>query len=342
MKIAVIGCGLQAGRRVPAIAAHPATEGVTVTGLDAAAAQAFADRHGVGVARSWGQCVEDAAIDAVVICSTPETHADIARAALAAGKHVLCEKPMTRSSATARELATLADEAGVVLKCGLNHRFHPAMRSAAERIHRGDIGRPLLVRGVYGIGGREGIEREWRSDPTRAAGGQLMEQGIHLVDLVRWMAGEIAAVAGATATELFPIAPLEETGVALLSGADGFVATLTSTLLQWRNTFELVVQGERGYLEITGLGGSYGTETLTVGRRDPNAPFGEEKTYFRGADRSWGEEWAHFVAAIRGEVSLMSDGHDAARSMQVVEAVYESARTGQRVELPAPAKGRER
>src|SRR5690606_9325983 len=160
---------------------------IVVAGLDEAAARGLAERHGAAVARSWRDCVDDAAIDAVVVCSTPETHAEIAGAALGAGKHVLCEKPMTRSSGAAREPAQIAADRGVILKCGFTPRFHPAVAAAAERIHRGDIGRPLLVRGVYGIGGREGLEREWRSDPARAAGGQLMEQGIHLIDLARYL-----------------------------------------------------------------------------------------------------------------------------------------------------------
>lgn len=324
MRVGVIGSGLQASRRLPAIAAHLRTCGVVIAGEEPASVELLASAHAAVIVPTWHHVIDDPSIDIVVVCTPPGAHREIVEASIRAHKHVLCEKPLTRRSADALALAQLAEDNGVLLKCGFNHRFHPAVLRAKQEIDAGRIGRPLLMRGLYGIGGRPGIEREWRSDANVAAGGQLMEQGIHLVDLIRWFGGEAVGALGMTATELFPIHPLEESGMAVLRGESGYLATVTSTLLQWRNTFELTVQGEDGYLEIRGLGGSYGDETLTVGARDDVAPFNEHLTYFRDKDKSWVKEWDHLVAAVNGEVPLMSDARDGAQAMLIVEEACRS------------------
>ncbi|MGW4365720.1 Gfo/Idh/MocA family protein [Nocardia takedensis] len=276
----------------------------------------------------WEAAVEAADIDAVVVCTPPHLHRDIVRAALAAGKHVLCEKPLTRTSDDAAELAERAETAGLVLHCGFNHRCHPALAAAQHIVATGAIGRPVFGRGVYGIGGRPGLEQEWRSDPSIAAGGQLMEQGIHLVDLFRWMIGDFDSVLGTTANAVFPIAPLEDSGVAVLQRADGCHVTVHSTLAQWKNRFSFELYGTHGYVEVTGLGGGYGTEVLRHGIRDAYAPFSETVTEYRGQDRSWQLEWEGFVTAVRSGGAPPVSAAEGAAAMRLVEAAYRSSATG--------------
>lgn len=186
-----------------------------------------------------------------------------------------------------------------------------------------------MVRANYGFGGRSTMTQEWRGDPTRAAGGHLMEQGIHLFDLVHAIEPEIEQVSGRVDNLGLDMNSLEDVGTAVLSRC-GFVASLTSSLVQWRNTFSFELACQRGYVEVNGLGGSYGTETLTIGQRDEHAPFSETQTYFRGEDRSWQMEWQHFRAMIDGTTSR-EYGDDAVRAMEWVEAAYTSSRTGQSV-----------
>jgi predicted dehydrogenase len=329
MRVSIVGAGLQARRRLPVIVEDDETTAVAVASANIDEARALANVHGLRVDSRWEETVEDPSVDSVVVCSTPDSHAEIAAAAIANGKHLLVEKPMTRSAAEAAELVQLARDAGTVLRCGFNHRFHPAISRATELVADGAIGRPRFLRGLYGIGGRSTMASEWRGDPTRAAGGHLMEQGIHLVDIALTIHPGVHAVIGHVDTVTFPIAPLEDIGTILLLG-DGFSAAITASMIQWRNTFALEIAGDSGYVQVEGLGGSYGTETLTVGSRDEHAPFTETKTYFRGPDPSWRLEWQHFRAMVAGHVTRET-GASAVDAMSIVEAAYESSRLGQRV-----------
>jgi predicted dehydrogenase len=199
----------------------------------------------------------------------------------------------------------------------------------------GGIGRPLFGRAVYGFGGRPGLAGEWRSDPRRTGGGHLMEQGIHAVDLFRWLVGDFDAVTCRTSTGLFPIAPLEENAFCLLERDDGFIACLHASLLQWKNRFELELYGTDGYAAVHGLGGSYGTERLVMARRDPVAPFTETCVEYRAADPSWRLEWEEFVTAVAEGREPAGGGQDGVAAMAMVEAAYRSARTGRRTALAA-------
>ncbi len=349
MRVALVGTGLQARRRLPSITGHPSTTLAVVVGADLDAARRLAHGTNARAADDWQSEIISDEVDVVVVCTPPDLHLAVGGAALSAGKHVLCEKPLTQSAATAQQLVDIARDAGVLLKCGFNHRHHPALWEARRLVADGVIGSPVHGRGSYGICGRPGLEGEWRSDPARAAGGQLMEQGIHLVDLFRWLAGDFESVYGVRSSTVFEIAPLEDTGLAVLRQTDGFCATVLSSLAQWRNRFQLDLYGSEGYVEVSGLGASYGIETLRVGRRDPFGPFTEQVTEFRGTDSSWAAEWRHFidtVIAIDAVIGGMSTnpmdpegtpmegtGADGVAAMRLIEAAYTSAATGDVVRL---------
>jgi predicted dehydrogenase len=205
---------------------------------------------------------------------------------------------------------------------------------AHRKFRSGVIGKAVFGRARYGIGGRLGIEKEWRSDPAIVSGGQLMEQGIHVVDLFRWFLGDIARVTGMVSTARWPIAPLEDNGFALLETKDGIVASVHSSLTQWTNLFEFEVYGEKGSLTVRGLGASYGVEELIVSLHNPSAPFSHETIEYRGGDGSWKGEWDEFVAAIDEKRAPLGDGADGLAAMEVVSAVYSASKTGQAVLLP--------
>jgi predicted dehydrogenase len=214
------------------------------------------------------------------------------------------------------------------LKCGFNHRHHPAVLEAHARVARGDIGKPVFGRGRYGIGGRTGIEKEWRSDPKIVSGGQLMEQGIHLVDLFRWFFGEPERVTGFTSTTRWPIAPLEDNAFALMQMPGGAMCSVHSSLTQWTNLFELEVYGEKGSVAVEGLGGGYGVEKLRVSAHDPTGPFSHQTIEYRGGDASWKAEWEEMTRAIAEERAPLGSGEDGLRAMEIVAGVYEASKTG--------------
>jgi predicted dehydrogenase len=178
-------------------------------------AQAMAKQFSCEADFSWKDTIARDDIDAIIISTPPSSHAEIAIAAMQAGKHVLCEKPLSKTLEEANEMLAISSITGRVLKCGFNHRHHPAVWEAKKRCEAGWIGKPLFARCRYGICGRPGYEKEWRADSDLAAGGQFIEQGSHAIDLLRWFMGEISEVACMTSTHYFKDQPLEDDGFAI-------------------------------------------------------------------------------------------------------------------------------
>ncbi|MEO3977511.1 Gfo/Idh/MocA family oxidoreductase [Streptomyces sp. CAU 1734] len=323
-RIGVIGTGLQAGRRARALAGAADARLVSVAGATPGAAAAFAAEHGIRAHPDWRALVADDGLDAVMVCVPPHLHAEMAVAALRAGRHVLCEKPLARTSAEADEMCRVARATGRVLACGFNHRHHPALAELGGLIGSGVLGRPIWARAAYGIGGRAGYEDEWRADPRQVSGGQLMEQGIHVIDLFRGWFGEVAAVTGCRGGGVWPIAPLEENAMALLRHENGVMATLHSSLTQWVNLFRVEVGGDEGVAEVRGLAGSYGPQVLEVWPRT-DGPFTATRREFRAGDRSWAGEWDAFGALLRSGSAGRASAEDGAAAIRVVEAVYAAA-----------------
>jgi predicted dehydrogenase len=323
------------------VKADPSTELVVISSAWLTHAQALAATMGCVAAQGWESIVERDDLDAVIICTPPDLHAAIATAAMKAGKHVLCEKPLCRTDYEISEMLKVATETGRTLKCGFNHRHHSAVRKAKELVDNDAIGSLIFARSCYGIGGRPGYENEWRADPAVAAGGHFMEQGIHLVDLCRWFFGEFTKVTGVIQNGFWPTAPLEDNGFALLQTATGQTCSIHASLTQWKNRFTFEVFGTEGYLIIEGLGKSYGDQKLTLGKRELGKPFSENVTEFRGADASWEAEWREFVDAIREQREPLGSAADGAVAMKIVFALYKSAHLNRAINpetlLPLPS-----
>jgi predicted dehydrogenase len=330
-KVAIIGAGLQAGRRLPPIVEDANYELALVVDRQLERAERLAKGSRADVDTDWRSAIRRADIDALLVLTYPDSHAEISIAGLEAGKDVLCEKPLCFSVEEGRAMTQAAKSAGRVLKCGFNHRHHPAVAHARRLFEQGAIGRPAFGRGRYGIAGRKGIHQEWRSDPKIAPGGQLMEQGVHLVDLFRWFLGDMTHVTGMMSTTVWPIEPLEDNGFLLMKNAAGVVASVHASLTQWINLFDFEIYGEKGSLRVEGLGASYGVEKLVFSQHDPSGPFAYQTTEYRGGDVSWKAEWAEFVRAIAERSEPIGSGTDGLRAMEIVTAAYAASRSGQTV-----------
>jgi predicted dehydrogenase len=326
MRAAIIGTGLQARRRAPVFANSKKDELKVVVSSSKARAESFVKGTYWEASDDWKAAVTRSDVDAVIICTAPHNHAEIANTAMRAGKHVLVEKPLSRTLAEGQAMVDVARETGMVMKCGFNHRHHPAVLAAKALHDEGRFGKLLTGRCRYGLCGRPGYEKEWRSDPGQAAGGHLMELGIHGVDLFRWFFGEMAEVTAMTGALYFPMAPLDDNGMALMRSQGGALLSIHASLTQWKNMFSFEVVGEEGYFAIEGLGSSYGTEQLFVGKRDFSAPFQDVVTEWRGGDKSWQLEWEEFTAAIEQNRKPLGDGVDGLESLRLVLAAYQAER----------------
>jgi len=333
MRVAFVGSGLQTRRRAPIVHQSKDDTLVVIAGTDEASRDALAAQFQCEAAADWRRVIERDDIDAVIVTTPPYVHAEITIAALDSGKHVLCEKPLSRTLEEARAMLAAAERAARVLKCGFNHRHHPAVLEARRRFESGDFGRPISGRCRYGICGRPGYENEWRADPARAAGGQYAEQGVHAIDLFRWFLGDLAEVSCMTAIGYFRDQPLEDNGMAIFRSSAGALAMLHASLTQWENLFSFEILGDEGYFSVEGLGATYGTETLSLGKRDFTAPFQDHVIQYRGGDSSWQAEWVEFKAAIAEGREPLGSGRDGLEAVRAALASYHAEATRTVVDL---------
>ena len=354
MRVAIVGCGLIGHKRAEVIRRSPSDELVLVVDSDQVRAKDLAQGSDCRYASDWQSAVAASDVDAVIVATPNKLLAPITAAALLAGKHVLCEKPPGRSLGEAQQMANAAGNASRVLKIGFNHRHHPAVVRAHELVRQGAIGPLMFLRAVYGHGGRPGYDKEWRADPDLAGGGELLDQGVHIVDLSRWFLGEFTEVYARTSTYYWnlgfypsqpgaegssPRAQLEDNAFALMITNDGKVAQFHTSWTQWKNRFSFEAFGRDGYVRIEGLGGSYGTETLTFGSRNAESgPPDEERFEYPGPDLSWQSEWEEFAVAIHEGRQPMASGEDAVETMRVTQALHTSAATGQPVHISESRK----
>ncbi|MGB8993038.1 MAG: Gfo/Idh/MocA family oxidoreductase [Desulfobaccales bacterium] len=333
MKIGIVGCGLIGNRRAQ-VAQALEDEVLLVADIEAERARATAKAVGADWHDDWQQVTNHPDIEAVIVATVNKSLLPVTLGALQSGKHVLCEKPLGRNAREAKEMVEMAQKADRVLKAGFNHRHHPAIWRAHELVQAGKIGPLVSIRAAYGHGGRPGYDQEWRGDPELAGGGELLDQGVHIVDLCRWFLGDFVQVSGMLGTWFWHVQPLEDNGFALLRTASGQIATIHTSWTQWKNLFRFEIFGRDGYLLVNGLGGSYGTETLTLGLRRPESgPPREEIWQFPGPDNSWQAEWQEFKTAIGEQRQPLGNCHDGYHAARVIDAIYESTKTGRVVDL---------
>lgn len=326
LRAGIIGYGYMGTIRRRNVDDHPdlALVGIVdprITGTEASGATVF-PTHEALIARG---------LDVVFVCTPNRITPDATVYALEHGCHVFCEKPPGRSVADIERIRD-AERAHPSLKLifGFNHRHHPGITEAKAIVDSGALGRILYLRGAYGKSGGDGFERGWRNDPEIGGGGILLDQGIHMLDLFRFFVGDFEDVSGMTSTTYWDI-PVEDNAFLIMRTAAGQVASLHSSATSWKHTFRLEVGLEKGYLTVSGLlskTGSYGRETLLIGRRPlrgETVALGnprEELTYY-DADPSWDLQVGHFVECIRqGTPVADSTSLDALRVMEIVERVY--------------------
>jgi predicted dehydrogenase len=319
-RLGIIGCGLIGAKRAEAARACGMKVSI-VADIDDSRAQVLATRFDAVPSRRW-QDVVDADIDIINVAVTHDLLAPIATAAVKAGKHVLVEKPGARTTGELKPLLDAAAERKRLVKVGFNHRFHPAVLRAKEIVDGGSLGPMMFLRGRYGHGGRIGYEKEWRFDKEISGGGELLDQGSHLIDLSRWFLGEIRLAYAATPT-YFWNATVEDNAFIALEGAAGQMAWLHASWSEWKNIFSLEIYGRDGKLSLEGLGGSYGVERLTCYKMLPGMGPPETTSWeFPFPDNSWVTELREFGDAIAQSREPIGNGADAFAVLDLVDQAY--------------------
>lgn len=325
IRAAVVGCGLIGGKRAKTASG---VEIVSCCDVDPERAAALARSiPGAQPCTDWQSTVRRSDIDLVFVATVHDMLAPIATVAAAAGKHVLVEKPGARTKSELAPVREAAIRTGALVRVGFNHRYHRAFRKAREIFDSRALGEMMYVRGRYGHGGRIGYEKEWRAQPEKSGGGELVDQGMHLIDLARWFLGDFPDVQGMIGTYFWDM-PVEDNAFLLLRTAGGQVASLHATWTEWKNLFSFEISGRLGKLEITGLGGSYGVERLAFYHMLPEMGPPETTIWeYPTPDDSWQVEMADFLEDIRLNRQPSAGIAEAEAALGIVETIYRGARS---------------
>jgi predicted dehydrogenase len=319
-RVALIGCGLVGQKRLKLL---PPGSVTVACDLQIERAQKLAAQSpGCLATDSVEQTVASPNVDALMIATVNASLAPLAMQAVQQGKHVLVEKPAAISVKELNVLETAAAKTGALIRVGYNHRYHPACLKALEIFRSGVLGPMMFVRGRYGQGGRIGYDKEWRADPKLSGGGELIDQGVHLIDLAGIFLGEFTQVDGHTPTYFWNM-PVDDNAFLSLRNSEGKTAWLHASCTEWKNLFSLEVYARDGKLHWEGLGGSYGPERLTYYKMLPQMGPPETSVWdFPQADESWKVEMTEFFEDIRLRRTPVPGLKEARAALAVVEKIY--------------------
>ena len=321
-RFAIVGCGLIGRKRLNSLAPGQLAVACDLNLARAENLVKNAPADGARATASVEDAVNDPAVNAVIVATLNGSLADISEQAVRAGKHVIVEKPAAISVAELDRVIAAAVQTGALVRVGYNHRFHPALLKSRELVDAGAVGPLMFIRARYGHGGRVGYDREWRADAKLSGGGELIDQGVHLIDLAGWFLGEFTSVEGHAATYFWDMA-VDDNAFLNLRTAGGQTAWLQVSCTEWKNLFSFEIYGRTGKLHIEGLGGSYGVERLSYYRMLPE--MGPPETtiweYPRG-DESWKVEMREFLADIAQGRTPTPGLKEARHALDAVGRIY--------------------
>jgi predicted dehydrogenase len=340
LRVALIGAGGIGSLRAWAVSQTPDLVLTAVVDLDPGRREQVASRYNARAVDDFGQVVHGEDIDVVLVSTPPNLHASMAIAALQAGKHVLCEKPLATNVEDARQMCAIAEEKAVFLKTGFNHRYFPCMAFARRLIDSGQIGEPIHVKACAGHAGGEEFGHDWVHDATVTGGGSLVDNGIHILDLVRFFLGDDEPVAarGYTANLIWPFENAEDNAFALLRTRQGKIVHLHASWTRWPGYyFGVEVFCTRGYVKA-----SYPPMLVEWGAT-PEPGIRSKRKFnvfpvFQIKERLRGWQWTvvetlaqemhDFGDGIRSGRPVPATGYDGLRALQMAHAIYRSAQEG--------------
>jgi predicted dehydrogenase len=287
---------------------------------------------GIDVFNDYKSLIADAKIDIVFISLPNQFAAEASYLSLQKGLHVFCEKPPARTHA---ELLAVKEQSlkspNLKLMYGFNHRFHLSVEEAKSIIDSNSLGRIINMKGVYGKSQMISFNQtDWRTSREAAGGGILLDQGIHMLDLIRYLSGESFTQVFSFIDNAFWNFDVEDNAYVLMKSPKGVVAQLHSSATQWRHVFNLEITLEKGSLILEGLltgSKSYGDEVLIVISSDPLIDKGtpRELTSKYNEDVSWDNEIKYFSNSLENNTSIERGNiDDALETMLLIETIYQA------------------
>jgi predicted dehydrogenase len=326
LKVGIAGFGVVGKRRKDCIDRESNMRVVAVCDRSFSEEGTFED--GIRYYRNYQRLITEN-LDVLIVCLPNDVAADATIAGIESGVHVFCEKPPGRNvEDVLRVIAHQKRKPNLKLMYGFNHRYHDSVQDALNIMSSGELGRVINMRGMYGKAKLITFNQsDWRTNREIAGGGVLLDQGIHMVDLMRLFGGDFSEVHSFISNSHWGY-DVEDNAYALMRTKEGIVAMLNSSATQWRHRFNLEINLERGSLILGGiLSGtkSYGAETLTVVRADPDRDHGDPREQITryNRDTSWDKEIKLFADCILNNKPVLSGtSEDALRTMKLVFKIY--------------------
>ena len=326
LKVGIAGYGVVGKRRRMCVDQHPDMQ------MKAICDQVFTDRRstidGLRSYKNYKDFLEED-LDVLIVCMTNEIAPEVTILGLKKGFHVFCEKPPGKDvSDIVKVIKAERNNPTQKLMYGFNHRYHESVKEAMRIIKTKELGNIINLRGVYGKSQLITFNQsDWRTKRDIAGGGVLLDQGIHMVDIMRLFAGEFVEVNSFIENSYWHY-DVEENAYAMMRTKDGIVAMINSSATQWRHRFHLEINLEKGLLVLGGIlsgSKSYGAETLTVVYANPENDRGDPKevTTRYNTDPSWFEEIKEFADCIINNKKITnSNSDDALQTMKLVYKIY--------------------
>lgn len=325
LSVGIAGYGVVGKRRHRFIDVHPRLKTVAVCDRTFGGNGTF--ENGIRYHSNYRALLDNEGLDVLFVCLTNDIQPEVTIAGLEKGLHVFCEKPPGRDVADVRRvIACERRHPGAKLKYGFNHRYHDSVREALRIVQMGELGKIINMRGVYGKSRMISYESDWRTKRAIAGGGILLDQGIHMLDMMRLFAGEFVEIHSVISNSFWNH-DVEDNAYALLRTADGVVAMLHSSATQWRHRFSLEITLSRGTIILSGIltgTKSYGAETITVARagEDDDGDPPEHTTRYT-SDNSWRDEIDEFADAVVNDKPIVhGSSREALATMELVYGIY--------------------
>lgn len=330
----VVGCGGFGSRRINAIRKIGA-EIACLADVDEKLVSGLAREVGCEYCTDYREAVQKDDVDCVIVATPNKFHAPVAITALEAKKHVVCEKPLARNPGEARAMVDTAKRNGMFLKTGSNLRYFSNVKKAKELMDRKAIGKPLFVRGWIGHDGKK-ILHAWNVKRDMAGGGTMLDNGAHILDLFRWFMGNFSDCFGYVQTLQMPV-EVEDNGMGVFRTEDGRMAFVQSSWTEWSGYMYMEIYGSDGSVIIDNRGervantGKWlvSSSTILTTKEGTRQVF----DYSTEPPQSYELELADFIDCIKNNRQPMASGHDGMKVVEMVDAIYNSSRTGCIVKL---------
>ncbi len=321
-KVGIIGCGFIGSKRAKSL--NKDSKLIACADINLERAKNLASNYqDVKVYQRSEELIKDKNIDIVIISTLHDSLAYLTTLAILESKHVLVEKPAAKSSFELFKVLQIAKTVKTKVHVGFNHRYHRAFQKAKEIIQDGLLGELMFIRARYGHGARIGYESEWRADPKLSGGGELIDQGPHLIDLSQWLFDSKLNHIHSSVHTYFWEMPVDDNAFLLLETNNSQTAFLHVSCTEWKNTFSFEIYGKKGKLDISGLGGSYGVEKLSHYNMLPEMGPPETTIYeFPMADNSWSKEMDDFLTDINEDRDSNCGLEDAYNVLTIIDKAY--------------------